>query len=74
MKLDFVRPFEAHNIVEFTLQPEGDATSVTWDMYGPIPYISKLMSGNDFEAGLASLKAVAETGAPAAMSGLSKSA
>ena len=30
MKLDFVKPFEAHNQVEFTLQPEGaGATRVT---------------------------------------------
>jgi carbon monoxide dehydrogenase subunit G len=69
MKLDFVRPFEAHNIVEFTLQPEGDTTRTTWSMHGPSPYISKLlglfvnmdnMIGKDFENGLASLKAIAE--------------
>lgn len=69
IKLDFVKPFEAHNIVEFTLQPQGDATHVTWAMRGPSPYISKLMGlffsmdnmiGKDFEAGLANLKAVAE--------------
>ena len=69
IKLDFVKPFEAHNIVDFTLEPKGDATSVTWAIYGPSPYISKLigiflsmdsMIGKDFEAGLAGLKAVAE--------------
>jgi hypothetical protein len=83
MKLDFVRPFEAHNIVEFTLEPGADSTNVTWAMHGPMPYISKLMSlfvsmgrmiGKDFEVGLANLKAVVETGAPAAFSGLSRSA
>jgi len=70
IKLDFVKPFEAHNIVEFTLEPKGGATQVTWAMYGPSPYLSKLMGiffnmdkmvGKDFEAGLAKLKAVAET-------------
>jgi hypothetical protein len=70
MKLDFVKPFEAHNIVEFTLQPQGDATQVTWAMHGPSPYMSKLMGiffnmdkmiGTDFEAGLANLKRAAET-------------
>ena len=69
MKLDFVKPFEAHNIAEFTLTPEGDATQVTWAMHGPSPYVSKLMQvffsmdkivGKDFEDGLANLKVLAE--------------
>ena len=67
--LDFVRPFEAHNVVEFTLEDRGDATSVTWALHGPASYTSKIMSvffsmermvGKDFEGGLANLKAVAE--------------
>jgi uncharacterized protein YndB with AHSA1/START domain len=69
IKLDFERPFTAHNTVEFTLEPKGEATTVTWAMHGPSPFISKLMGifmnfdrmiGTDFEAGLASLKAAAE--------------
>jgi len=69
IKLEFVKPFEARNAVDFTLQPRGDTTDVTWAIYGPSPYISKLigifcnvdsMIGKDFEAGLADLKAVAE--------------
>ncbi len=69
MKLDMTRPFEAHNIVEFTLEPHGRSTRVTWAMHGPSPYIVKVMSilfsmdrmiGKDFEAGLANLKAAAE--------------
>lgn len=69
IKLDFIKPFENHNVAEFTLQPTGDTTSVTWVVYGPNLYISKLMGvffsmdnmiGKDFEAGLADLKAVAE--------------
>ena len=69
INLDFVRPFEAHNVVEFTLEPRGDATDVTWTMHGPMPFVSKLMSvfinldrmiGADFEAGLANLKAATE--------------
>ena len=68
--LDFVKPFEAHNIVEFTLEPNSDSTNVIWSIHGPSPYISKLMSifvnldsmiGKDFETGLANLKIVAET-------------
>ena len=70
INLDFVKPFEAHNIVEFTLEPKGDATNVTWAMHGRSPYMSKVMSvffnmdamiGKDFEAGLANLKTIAET-------------
>ena len=69
IKLDFVRPFDAHNVVEFTLEPRGDATNVTWAMQGPVPYMAKVvhvifnmdrMVGDDFAAGLANLKAIAE--------------
>lgn len=69
VQLDFLKPFEAHNVAEFVLAPAGGSTDVTWAMYGPSPFISKLMSvfmsmdrmvGRDFEAGLASLKAAAE--------------
>ncbi|WP_409192076.1 SRPBCC family protein [Bradyrhizobium sp. RDM4] len=69
IKLDFERPFEGHNIAEFTFVPQGDATLVTWAMYGPAPFLSKLMQvfvnmdsmiGKDFEAGLASLKKLTE--------------
>ena len=69
IKLDFVKPFEAHNVVDFTLDPKGETTHVTWAIHGPSPYISKLigifcsmdsMIGKDFEAGLAGLKTVAE--------------
>jgi len=69
IKLDFIKPFEGHNVAEFVLEPKGDSTNVTWTMRGPSPYIAKLMSvffsmdsmiGKDFEAGLANLKAAAE--------------
>jgi hypothetical protein len=69
LKLDFLKPFEAHNMGEFVLEPKGDSTSVTWAIYGPSPYMSKVvgtfmniddMIGRDFEKGLADLKAAAE--------------
>ena len=69
IKLDFLKPFEAHNTAEFVLEPKGDTTSVTWAIYGPSPYMSKVMGtfmnldnmiGKDFEQGLASLKAAVE--------------
>lgn len=69
LKLDFLKPFEAHNFAEFTLEPQGEATNVTWAMYGPQPYMAKLMNvfgmtermvGPQFETGLANLKTIAE--------------
>jgi len=69
IQLDFLKPFETHNIAEFTLRPDGEYTEVVWKMHGPMPYLSKVMSvfmdmdrmiGPDFEAGLANLKAAAE--------------
>lgn len=69
IKLDFFTPFEGHNTAEITMEPRGHQTFVTWAMYGPSPYMSKLMStfmdfddmiGRDFAAGLAKLKAIVE--------------
>jgi uncharacterized protein YndB with AHSA1/START domain len=69
LKLDFLKPMEAHNSVEFALKPEGDATSVSWTMTGPTPFLGKIihvfidmdkMVGGDFESGLAAMKTAAE--------------
>ena len=69
IKLDFLRPFEGHNMTDFSFKAEGDSTQVNWVMTGPAPFISKLMQvfvsmdkmvGKDFEAGLAKLKTAAE--------------
>lgn len=69
IKLDFTKPFSAHNIARFTVQPVGNATLMTWSMEGPAPFMHKVvglflnmdkMVGGDFETGLANLKAVAE--------------
>lgn len=67
--LRFTKPFEANNTAEFTLEPTGDVTLLTWAMSGPLTYLFKIvhtvfsmdtMVGKDFEAGLASLKTLAE--------------
>ena len=67
--LDMLKPFEGHNTIEYTLDPKGEFTRVTWSMHGRQPYIGKVMSifmdcdkmiGKDFEAGLANLKALTE--------------
>ena len=69
MALDMLKPFEAHNVVEFTLEPKGGSTNVTWAMRGRQRYMAKLMStfincdkmvGSQFEEGLGKLKALAE--------------
>ncbi len=69
IKLDFYKPFEAHNMAEFTLTPHGETTTVNHAMFGPSPFISKLMClfinmekmvGPKFEEGLANMKAIAE--------------
>jgi uncharacterized protein YndB with AHSA1/START domain len=68
--LSFLRPFKAENAAAFDLEPQGTGTEVSWAMYGPLPFASKLMSvfvsmdkliGRDFEKGLERLKVAAET-------------
>jgi uncharacterized protein YndB with AHSA1/START domain len=69
IQLDFLKPFEAHNVTEFTMTPEAGGTAVTWAMTGQQPFLFKVMClftsmdrmvGKDFERGLANLKALAE--------------
>ena len=69
VKVDFVKPFEAHNLNEFTLEPMGAMTTLTWAMHGTNLYMAKVMSifismdrvmGKHFETGLRSLKALSE--------------
>lgn len=74
LHLEMERPFKAKNVVEFLLERDGGGTSVSWIMRGPQPYMAKLlglvmncdkMVGGEFEAGLAKLKTLVETGGPA---------
>lgn len=69
MTLDMTAPMACHNLIDFSLAPQGAATDVTWTMTGPCPFLGKLMGvvfnmdkmvGRDFENGLASLKTLAE--------------
>lgn len=69
IKMDFIKPFAAQNTGELTLQTQGTTTTVTHAMYGPSPYIAKVMGlvfsmdrmvGGKFEQGLADLKVLAE--------------
>jgi len=69
LKLDFLKPFEAHNMTDFTFEPVGNGTKITWDMHGPNQCMGRVMSvfidmdqmvGENFETGLANLKTAAE--------------
>ena len=73
IKLDFLKPMEAHNTAEFTIDPQAEgqenAVRVTWAMFGPALFIGKLMTvfismdrmvGRSFEQGLANLKRISE--------------
>lgn len=70
LRLEFLRPFRATHTAEFTFQTEGAQTLVSWSMTGRNNFPAKAfglfanldrMVGRDFEKGLASLKALAET-------------
>ncbi len=69
IQLDFIEPFEGHNMTDFMLSPKDGGTEVRWVMTGPSTFVTKLMGvfvsmdsmvGKDFEKGLAQLKAAAE--------------
>jgi hypothetical protein len=68
--IEFLVPFKAINTIEFTLSQEGNATRVSEAMYGPSPFVSKLMGlvfsmdkmvGSKFDEGLSTIKAIVET-------------
>lgn len=69
LRLEFVKPFEATNTAEFTFEPSGGQTVVTWSMLGRHNFMAKAFGlmmdmdkliGKDFEKGLAKLKALVE--------------
>jgi hypothetical protein len=71
INLEFLKPFKATNIAEFTFKPEGNQTVVTWSMSGRNNFMLKAfglfmnmdkMVGGDFEKGLANMKSVVEAG------------
>jgi uncharacterized protein YndB with AHSA1/START domain len=68
-KLEFLKPFKDECLVHFAIAPESGGSRVTWAIDGNYNFVSKVMClfvsmdkmmGKDFEAGLASLKQVAE--------------
>ena len=70
IKLEFIKPFAAVNVTEFSFRPEGKQTTVVWSMDGTNNFMAKAaglfmnmdkLVGGDFEKGLAQLKKVSET-------------
>jgi len=73
VRLEFLRPMRGTSVAEFTFEPRGGHTLVTWTMTGDKNFLSKAfclfanmdkMIGGDFEKGLADLKRIADTAAP----------
>jgi uncharacterized protein YndB with AHSA1/START domain len=69
VKLEFLKPFAATSMAEFTFKPEGERTVVTWSMVGTNNFIAKAvhlfmdmdgMIDGKFETGLAHMKSVVE--------------
>ena len=69
MQLYFEKPFKAHNTVEITINNSPQGTTVNYAMFGPSPFMSKLMGvffnmdkmvGDKFEEGLANLQGLVE--------------
>ena len=69
IKLEFFKPWQGTNTATFSFTPDAGGTKVTWVMDGRYNFITKGVSmvmdmdkmiGDDFEAGLAALKAQAE--------------
>jgi uncharacterized protein YndB with AHSA1/START domain len=68
-RMDFIKPFAAVNMAEFSLSADGAGTRVEWSISGDNNFIRKLMivllncdnmTGTMFEKGLADLKAMVE--------------
>lgn len=71
IRLEFVRPFKATNVAEFSFLAEGGGTRVTWTMTGKNNFMGKAvgliincdrMVGGQFETGLGNLRRVVEGG------------
>jgi uncharacterized protein YndB with AHSA1/START domain len=69
VSLEFLKPFASTATAEFTFKPQGDQTVVTWSMTGGRNFMAKAVHlvlnidrliGEQFEKGLAQMKAVAE--------------
>lgn len=75
LKLNFTEPMAGHSDVMLSLSPAGSGSTVTWNIQGEQGFIARAimlamgvrleqMIGDDYEKGLASLKALVETSKP----------
>jgi uncharacterized protein YndB with AHSA1/START domain len=71
IRLEFLKPFRAVHLAEFSFKPQEGGTSVTWSMSGKNNLMAKMihlfinmdkMVGGDFAKGLAQLKSLVEKG------------
>jgi len=69
VKVDWLKPFKAHNLNEFTIRAQGDQTEVTWSIQASNLYAMKVVGifvdmqsefGKHMESALKNLKSVAE--------------
>jgi len=69
INLEFLKPFKANNVANFTFEPRDGQTNVTWSMSGKKNFMFKMvglfmnmddMVGKDFAKGLASMKTIVE--------------
>ena len=69
VKVDWLKPFEAHNLNEFTIHAQGGETKVAWSIQASNLYAMKVIGifvnmesefGKHMESGLKNLKSVAE--------------
>ena len=69
VKVDWLKPFEAHNLNEFTIYAQGSEAKVTWSIRASNLYAMKVIGifvnmesafGKHMESGLKNLKSVAE--------------
>ena len=69
VKVDWIKPFEAHNLNEFTIYDQGGETKVVWSIQASNLYAMKVIGifvnmesafGKHMESGLKNLKSVAE--------------
>ena len=67
--LEYVKPFQMHQVAEISIRPSGGQSVVRWSVSGKSGFVGKAMSlvmncdkmiGGSFEKGLAKLKTLAE--------------
>jgi hypothetical protein len=69
VKVDWFKPFEAHNLNEFSVRPQGESTELVWSIQASNRYAMKVIGifvnmeaefGKHMETGLKNLKSAAE--------------